>query len=115
MHQSVQVLSLDQPFGGPQSPPHRRRLRTGTMRISSRLSLIIAVCLLPVVGLQVAVSWTQWAERKAHLGDLAMHQAELLAGDVESIAGGARILLGAAAESNQIRTRGEKCGDRLAG
>ena len=116
MHQSVQVLSLDRrSFGGPQSPPHRRRLRTGMMRISSRLSLIIAVCLLPVVGLQVAVSWSQWAERKAQLGDLAMHQAELLAGDMESIAGGARILLGAAAESNQIRTRGENCGDRLAG
>ena len=89
MHKSVHLLSLDQPsFGMPQSPPHRRRLRTGAMRISSRLSLIIAVCLLPVVGLQVAVSWSQWAERKAQLGDLAMHQAELLAGDVESIAGG---------------------------
>jgi signal transduction histidine kinase/ActR/RegA family two-component response regulator len=116
MHQSALAPSLDRrPFAGPRASPRRRRLHTEGMRISGRLSLIIAICLLPVVGLQVAVSWGQWAERKAQLGDLAVHQAELLAGDLESIAEGARILLGAAAQSNQIRSQGENCGDRLAG
>src|SRR5215212_8419071 len=116
MHQSALAPSLDRrPFAEPRASPRRRRLHTEGMRISGRLSLIIAICLLPVVGLQVAVSWGQWAERKAQLGDLAVHQAELLAGDLESIAEGARILLGAAAQSNQIRSRGENCGDRLAG
>jgi signal transduction histidine kinase/ActR/RegA family two-component response regulator len=76
--------------------------------------LIIAICLLPTVALQVGLAWTQWAERKAQLGDLAIHQAELLAGNVQGIAETARILLASAAEFNQVRTHGRGCGARLA-
>ncbi|GGC54475.1 hypothetical protein GCM10011504_36070 [Siccirubricoccus deserti] len=84
------------------------------MRVSTRILLIIATCLLPIIGLQVAVSWSQWAERKAQLDELAIHQAQLLAGNVDGIAQAARILLGAATEFRQIRTFGSDCGARLA-
>jgi signal transduction histidine kinase len=76
--------------------------------------MVIAICLLPTIALQVAVSWHQWTERKAQLGALAVQQAELLAGDMGSIAQGARILLGAAAEFTQVRSLGEGCSLRLA-
>jgi signal transduction histidine kinase/CheY-like chemotaxis protein len=92
----------------------RWRRRTGGVRLSTRLMLIIAICLLPTVALQVGLAWTQWAERKAQLGDLAIHQAELLAGNVQGIAETARILLASAAEFNQVRTHGSGCGARLA-
>ncbi|MBV9251444.1 MAG: cache domain-containing protein, partial [Acetobacteraceae bacterium] len=78
------------------------------------MSLIIGICILPIIALQLTVSWSQWAERKAQIGDLAIHQAELLAGDAGSIAEGARLLLGAAAEFHQVRTRGAECNLRLA-
>ena len=87
------------------------------MRVSTRLLLVIATCLVPTVGLQVAVGWAQWAERKAQLGDLAVHQAGLLAGNVDGNAEGARLLLAAAvaAAAPQSRGSGDGCGDRLAG
>ena len=91
----------------------RWRSRTRGMRISTRLLLIIALCLLPTLGLQVAVGWSQWRERKDQIDELAVQQAQLLAGTVDSIAEGARILLGAAAEFRQVRTLGPDCGMRL--
>ncbi len=94
-------------------PPPRRGKRAMGMRVSTRLLLIIGTCLVPTVGLQVAVGWSQWAERKAQLGDLALHQAQLLAGNVEGIAEGARILLAAAAADPGLRGSGEGCGERL--
>jgi signal transduction histidine kinase len=102
------------------APPHlsasgrRDGLPRGGMRISTRLCIIIAICLLPIIGLQVAVSWSQWTERKAQLGALAVRQAELLAGNMDSITEGARILLGAAAEFNRAGMLDEGCGQRLA-
>ena len=83
------------------------------MRVSTRLLLIIATCLVPTIGLQVALGWSQWAERKAQLGDLVVHQAGLLAGNVEGVAEGARILLAAAA-TPQLRGSGDECGGPLA-
>ncbi|MBL6457332.1 response regulator [Belnapia sp. T6] len=83
------------------------------MRISNRLLLIIALCLLPTLALQLILGWTQWAERREQIGTLAIRQAELLAGNVASIAEGARILLGAAAEFRQVRILGADCGARL--
>ncbi|MGA9014547.1 MAG: hypothetical protein WB509_18815, partial [Acetobacteraceae bacterium] len=41
--------------------------RVSCMRISTRLLLIIGICLVPTIGLQVAVSWVEWAERKAQV------------------------------------------------
>ena len=94
-------------------PAPRRRRWTGGARVSTRLLLIIATCLLPLVGLQVAVGLAQWSERKAQLDDLATHQARLLKGNADSIAEGARILLAAAAIP-QLRGSGDECGGRLA-
>ncbi|TPG51850.1 response regulator [Roseomonas nepalensis] len=90
-------------------------LRFRGLRVSTRLLLIIGACLLPTLALQATVSWSQLTERRAQLGDLAIHQAELLGGNVEGIASGARILLGAASQSNQVRSTGSGCGARLAG
>jgi hypothetical protein len=84
------------------------------MPITMRLLLIIAFCLVPTIGLQVAVSWSQWAERKTEVGDLAARQAALLAGYVESIGEGARLLLTTAAEFLQDHTNGAECSLRLA-
>lgn len=84
------------------------------MRVSTRLLLLIACCLLPTVGLQLWVSWSQWTERKAQLDSLAVQQAQLLAGAIEGIAENARILLSGAALTSQVRQAGPECGARLA-
>ena len=84
------------------------------MRLSTRILLVIALCLLPTIALQLAFSWSQWSQRKAQLDTIAIRQAELLAGNVSSVAEGARILLGAAAEYRQVRTFGAACDARLA-
>jgi signal transduction histidine kinase/ActR/RegA family two-component response regulator len=83
------------------------------MRLSNRILLVIAICLLPTIALQLAFGWSQWAQRKAQLDTIAIRQAELLAGTASGIAEGARILLGAAAEYRQVRTFGGDCNARL--
>ncbi|WP_052388645.1 ATP-binding protein [Belnapia moabensis] len=83
------------------------------MKLSTRILLVIAICLLPTVALQFAFSWSQWTQRKAQLDTVAIRQAELLAGTASGIAEGARILLGAAAEYRQVRTYGADCSTRL--
>jgi signal transduction histidine kinase/CheY-like chemotaxis protein len=83
------------------------------MRLSTRILLVIAVCLLPTIALQLVFSWSQWSQRKEQLDTVAIRQAELLAGTVSGIAEGARILLGAAAEYRQVRTFGADCNHRL--
>jgi signal transduction histidine kinase/CheY-like chemotaxis protein len=95
--------------------PERLPRAAFRVRLSTRLTLIIALCLAPVVALQLVVSWSQWTERKAQLDNLAVQQAELLAGNVASIMGGARILLGAASEFLQVHTFGSGCAEGLAG
>jgi signal transduction histidine kinase len=103
------------------SPPtpvsllRRWRDRSGRLQISTRLLLIIASCLLPAIALYAVLGWSLWVERKAQLGDLVLQQAELLAGDLDSIAEGARILLSAAGEFHQIRALGSECSARLTG
>jgi signal transduction histidine kinase len=83
------------------------------MRLSTRLLLLALACILPTVALQLGLTWRQWTERKAQLDAIATQQAQLLAGNVGSIADGARILLGAAAEFRQVRVRGPDCSSRL--
>ncbi|MFZ4407445.1 MAG: ATP-binding protein [Paracraurococcus sp.] len=92
----------------------RWRLRPGGMRLSTRLILIIATSLLPILGMQVAIAWSQWSERKAQLRDLTIQQAQLLAGNLDGIAQGARILLGSATESEEVRRLAPGCGRQLA-
>ncbi|WP_431269819.1 hypothetical protein [Dankookia sp. P2] len=90
------------------------RLRPGGMRLSTRLILIIATSLLPILAMQVAIAWSQWAERKAQLADLTIQQAQLLAGNLDGIAQGARILLGTATESQEVRRLEPGCDRQLA-
>jgi signal transduction histidine kinase/ActR/RegA family two-component response regulator len=101
------------PLDGQQAKKRSGRGSGSSMRISTRILLIIATCLLPIIGLQLVVSWNQWAERKAQIDEIAVHQAQLLAGSVDGIAEAARILLGAATEFRQIRTFGADCGARM--
>src|SRR5690349_17438305 len=90
------------------------QFRAGGMRLSTRLILIIATSLLPILAMQVAIAWSQWSERKAQVGDLTIQQAQLLAGNLNSIAQGARILLGAATESQEVRRLEPGCDRQLA-
>ena len=83
-------------------------------RLSTRLLLIVLTCLVPIIALAVWVEYGQWAERRAQLGDLALQQAELLNGDVESIADGARILLSTVAQIRGVRDLAPDCDQRLA-
>ena len=85
------------------------------MRVSTRLLLIIAACLVPTAGLQFILAWTEWTDRKAQVGDLAIQQAHLLAGNVAGISEGARILLAAAAQFGQVRRQDTQCNARLTG
>jgi hypothetical protein len=77
--------------------------RYQSMRLSTRLLLIVLTCLVPIMALVVWVEFSHWAERRAQLGDLAEQQAELLNGDISSIADGARVLLSTAAEFRVFR------------
>jgi len=96
--------------------PGRSRLSAAVhgMRLSTRLLLVIATCLVPTVALQFLSAWSQWSERKAQLDSIVMQQVQLLSGNVESIVQGARILLGAASEFRQVRHRDTGCSARLA-
>ncbi len=89
--------------------------RYQSMRLSTRLLLIVLTCLVPIIALAVWVECSHWSERRAQLGDLALQQAELLNGDVESIADGARVLLSTAAEFPEVRDLAPACEERLVG
>jgi signal transduction histidine kinase/CheY-like chemotaxis protein len=83
------------------------------MRLSTRLLLVVLTCLLPVILLGVWVEYSHWHERRAQLGDLALQQAQLLNGDVYSIAEGARTLLSTVAQLDDVRNAAPACGERL--
>jgi signal transduction histidine kinase/CheY-like chemotaxis protein len=84
-------------------------------RLSTRLLLIVLTCLVPIIALAVWVEYGHWAERRAQLGDLALQQADLLNGDIESIADGAHVLLSTVAEMPEVREPAPACDTRLAG
>ncbi|MBN8908230.1 MAG: hypothetical protein J0H99_16695, partial [Rhodospirillales bacterium] len=84
------------------------------MRLSTRLLLIIATCLLPPILCQVVIGWSQWSERKAQIDTLVVHQTELLAADVASIVEGARILLTMTGEIPSVTALEASCPERLA-
>ena len=80
MGQTVKMSAIQHEFAVPNATGGglrglRRRRGISGMPITIRLLLIIAFCLVPTIGLQVAVSWSQWAERKTQVGDLAARQA----------------------------------------
>src|SRR3954468_15322575 len=84
------------------------------MRLTTRLLLIVLTCLLPIIAISVWFEYSHWEERRAQLGDLALQQAQLLNGDVDSIAGGARTLLTTAAEFPELHGSDAGCEQRLA-
>src|SRR4051812_22748445 len=90
-----------------------RSRATGRAGVAMRLLLIIAGCVLPAIGFYAAIGWTLWEARKAQLADLAIQQAELLAGDIHGISGSARILLTVAADFNQGQSIDNACTERL--
>jgi len=88
--------------------------RYRSMRLSTRLLLIVLTCLLPIMILAVWVEYSHWAERRAQLGDLAQQQGELLNGDISSIADSARVLLTTTADFRVFRRDlTPTCGERL--
>jgi signal transduction histidine kinase len=86
---------------------------TSRTRISTRLLLIIGICLVPTFALQIAMSWDSWNERKARIDHLTMRQARLLADDMASIAEGVRLLLATTATFHQSGSAGNECAPRL--
>ena len=89
------------------------RIPWHSMRLSTRLLLVVLTCLLPVILLGVWVEYSHWQERRAQLGDLSLQQAQLLNGDVDSIAEGARTLLSTVAQLHDVRDAAPTCGERL--
>jgi signal transduction histidine kinase/CheY-like chemotaxis protein len=87
--------------------------RHHSMRLSTRLLLVVLTCLLPVMLLGAWVEYSHWMERRAQFGDLSLQQAQLLNGDVDSIAEGARTLLSAVAQLDEVRDATPACGERL--
>ncbi|HME20667.1 MAG TPA: response regulator [Acetobacteraceae bacterium] len=83
------------------------------MRLSTRLLLVVLTCLLPVILLGIWVEYSHWEERRAQLGDLSLQQAQLLNGDIDSITDGARTLLSAIAQFDEVRDATPTCGERL--
>jgi hypothetical protein len=83
------------------------------VRLSTRLLLIVLTCLLPIILLGIYVEYSHWTERRAQLGDLSLQQAQLLNGDIDSIAEGARTLLSAVAQFDEVRHVAATCSDRL--
>ncbi len=112
------MQSVDrQPSPASSPPPGGGGARTGKpgkgMRLTTRLMLLVLVCLVPTVTLGVFVQIEARAERKAQLGELVLRQAELLNGDILSVAEGARSLLVAAAEFDAVHRLDPRCADRL--
>jgi signal transduction histidine kinase/ActR/RegA family two-component response regulator len=84
------------------------------MRLSTRLILLILLCLLPVMAAQVFSQVALYRQRQAELGQLALRQAELSNGDLASIVEGARQLAVAIADYPEMRAGGAACDARLA-
>jgi signal transduction histidine kinase/CheY-like chemotaxis protein len=84
-----------------------------SMRLSTRLLLVMLTCLLPVIALGAWVEYSHWQERRVQLGDLSLQQAQLLNGDIDSITEGARTLLSTVALLDEVRDATSGCGDKL--
>jgi signal transduction histidine kinase/CheY-like chemotaxis protein len=83
------------------------------MRLSTRLVVLILVCLLPVMGAQAFSQYTLYRERQAQLDNLAMRQAELANGDVGDIVDRVRQFALAVAQFPDVHNGGEACSQRL--
>ena len=84
------------------------------MRLSTRLVLLILVCLLPVMGAQAISQFEMYRQRQGQLDNLALRLAELANGDLNGMVDGVRQLALAVAQFPEVHGTGDACGERLA-
>jgi signal transduction histidine kinase len=78
-----------------------------------RLLILVGIATLPAVGVLILLLGATRADRMARLGQDALHQAELVNGDIRNILGGARQLGLAIAEFQALRRADPDCQARL--
>src|SRR6478609_7357691 len=83
------------------------------MRLSTRLLLLVLLCLLPVIGVETLTQLELRARRESELGDMALRQAELWNGNLESIVEGARQLTVAISQLPSVQALDAGCGTQL--
>ena len=79
------------------------------MRLSTRLVLLILVCLLPVMGAQAFSQIKLYRQRQGQLDNLALRQAELANGDLAGMVEGVRQFAVAVAQFPDIHRGGDAC------
>jgi signal transduction histidine kinase/CheY-like chemotaxis protein len=84
------------------------------MSLSTRLLLLILVCLLPVMGGEAVSQWNMYRQRQGQLDNLALRQAELANGDLAEMLDGVRQFALAVAQVPEVHSAGPACEERLA-
>jgi signal transduction histidine kinase/ActR/RegA family two-component response regulator len=84
------------------------------MRLSTRLLLLILVCLLPVMGAQAISQLNMYLQRQGELDNLALRQAELANGDLAGMVDSVRQFAVAVAQFPEVHSAGDACAERLA-
>jgi signal transduction histidine kinase len=84
------------------------------MSLSTRLLLLILVCLVPVVGGEAISQWDMYRQRQGELDNLALRQAELANGDLAGMLDGVRQFALAVAQVPEVHSAGPACEERLA-
>ncbi len=85
------------------------------MRLSTRLLLLILICMAPLVAAQVYTGIELHRQRQAQIRELVLRQAELANSDLASIVDGARQLAITIAQLPDVQALGPACNERLAG
>jgi signal transduction histidine kinase/CheY-like chemotaxis protein len=83
------------------------------MRLSTRLLLLILLCMLPLLAVAIYTQIDLQTQRQPQLSELAMRQAELINGDVASILGGARQFAHAVTDFDGVQRLSGDCGARM--
>lgn len=79
------------------------------MSLRNRLSILVGLALLPPIGLLAYDTVETRARERRQLHDQALYQAQLVAGQIETIIAGARRLSWAIANQTRIRTDFDRC------
>ncbi|MBV8400082.1 MAG: hypothetical protein JOZ17_15290, partial [Acetobacteraceae bacterium] len=85
------------------------------MRLSTRLLLLVLLCLVPVIGVETLTQRELRARREAEIGDMALRQAELSNSNLKSIVEGARQLTVAISQLRAVRSLDPACAEPLGG
>lgn len=83
------------------------------MRLSTRLLLLVLLCLTPVISVEVFTQLELRQKRQSELGEIALRQVELWNGSLASIVEGARQLLIAVSEFRNVRALDPGCANQL--